>query len=420
MTGSGGVLSRWWAHRSTPRIMDAAFAVGLFGVVGLPSVAVTLSQGAGTIPTTVGVLAGLTMPVALAWRRTNPVASSVTVYAAALAHVLAGQQLVFADNLIFVALFSVTVYGPLWARRTALGSAIFGCFLQAAMLTYRSDPSGLNSLVAGGTIFTLLSALVLTTWAIALVRRSRVELVERLAERAARLEVERDQQAQIATAAERTRIAREMHDIVAHSLSVVIAQADGGRYAAAADPTAATHALTTISETGRAALADMRRILGVLRSDDSDDGDLAPQPADADLEELVAHVRDAGLKVALVRMGTARAHPPGAGLTVYRIAQEALTNILRHAGPAAQATVLVQWTPTHLVLQIDDDGRGAAATSDGAGHGLLGMRERATMLGGTLTAGPRAGGGYRIRAEIPLPGASATYSFPPRPEDTPA
>src|SRR5690625_6822249 len=102
-------------------------------------------------------------------------------------------------------------------------------------------------------------------------------------------------------------------------------------------------------------------------------------------------------------MGTPRALPPGAGLTIYRIAQESLTNILKHAGPGASATVLVQWTPGSLVLQVNDDGRGAAAGSDGAGHGLLGMRERATMLGGTLTAGPRTGGGYRVRAEIPIP-----------------
>src|SRR5699024_4796117 len=209
-------------------------------------------------------------------------------------------------------------------------------------------------------------------------------------------------------------------------LSVIIAQADGGRYAAATSPEAATHALTTISETGRDALADMRRILGVLRDDGQGDTALAPQPAQADLDTLVTHVRDAGLEVSLVRMGTPRALPPGAGLTIYRIAQESLTNILHDALPISSATVLVQWTPGSLVLQVDDDGRGAAASSDGAGHGLLGMRERATMLGGTLAAGPSTGGGYRVRAEIPIPAGAPQAPVPgqdgpaPPPQPPPA
>ncbi|MBZ2197557.1 sensor histidine kinase [Ruania sp. N2-46] len=352
----------------------------------------------------VGGLASLVMPVAIGWRRSHPVHSSVVVYAAALAHFLAGAPLIFADSLIFVALYSVTVYGPMWARRTALGSALLGCLILSGYYAATSGQAPVHLLLVAGAAMAFLSALVMITWAIAMVRKARVDQVESLADRAARLEIERDQQAKIATAAERARIAREMHDIVAHSLSVVIAQADGGRYAASADPEAATRALTTISETGRAALADMRRILGVLRSDDPRDGDLIPQPDDSDLDTLAEHVRDTGLQVSVVRVGQARALPPGAGLTVYRIAQEALTNILKHAGPGAHATLLVQWTPIGLVLQIDDDGRGAAATTDGAGHGLLGMRERTAMLGGTLATGPRPGGGYRVRAEIPLPG----------------
>src|SRR5690606_14187791 len=144
-----------------------------------------------------------------------------------------------------------------------------------------------------------------------------------------------------ATQAERTRIAREMHDIVAHSLSVVIAQADGGRYAAKTSPEAAEHALLTISETGRAALADMRRILGVLRTDGHDANDLVPQPADTDVATLVTSMKDT-LPVSLIEMGTPRALPPGTGATIYRIAQESLTNILKHGGPEVKATVLMQ------------------------------------------------------------------------------
>src|SRR5665811_1476872 len=196
---------------------------------------------------------------------------------------------------------------------------------------------------------------------------------------------------------DRARIAREMHDIVAHSLSVVIAQADGGRYAAGKDPAAAERALGTTAETGRAALADMRRLLGVLRpsagpSTSEATGerprpgvlpgvggrtgpagdlrsagraapvpDLVPQPAVDDVAGLVAHVRDSGVRVSLVRMGTPRTLPPGTGLTVYRICQESLTNVLKHAGPASTATVLLQWAAASLVLEVTDDGRGAAA-----------------------------------------------------------
>lgn len=403
--------------RTSPFVVDAIVAAALTFTLGMLSVAVGISTSS-TVGGTVAALTSLGMPAALAWRRTRPVGSAIAVYAMALAHVLAGVILTGSDLVIFVALYSVTVYGPVWARRTALGSALFGCLIVGGWYLYYSyGPFEVRSVVSALTVAGLLGALVLASWAIGLMRRARVVQIETLAERAARLELERDQQAQIATAAERARIAREMHDIVAHSLSVIIAQADGGRYAAATSPEAATHALTTISETGRDALADMRRILGVLRDDGQGAAALAPQPAQADLDALVAHVRDAGLAVSLVRMGTARPLPPGAGLTIYRIAQESLTNILKHAGPGANATVLLQWAPTSLVLQVDDDGRGAAAVSDGAGHGLLGMRERAAMLGGSLSAGPRPGGGYRVRAEIPVP-AGAPEAQPLRPPNT--
>ncbi|MDD9208027.1 histidine kinase, partial [Georgenia sp. 10Sc9-8] len=197
-------------------------------------------------------------------------------------------------------------------------------------------------------------------------------------------------------------------------LSVVIAQADGGRYAARSDPAAAERALTTISETGRSALADMRRILGVLRGSGTLDhaGERLPQPVDADLDSLVAQVRSSGLAVSVVRSGTARPLPPGVGLSVYRIVQEALTNVLKHAGPAARATVTLGWTPTSVVLQVEDDGRGAAATDDGAGQGLVGMRERVALFGGWLDTGPRPGGGFRVRAAIPVAPNDASVASP--------
>lgn len=403
-----------WEHRHRLGI-DLTLTVAT-GLTVVP-VSAAASESGGT-----GFAAGFVWScllwAPLAWRRRSPVASVVAVYVAGLAHLVLGTPtFLIADLAVLIALYSVTVHGPRWAHRTAIVSAIVGGLVLACTMAvqyvWASDPAQL----AGSALlmWVFCSACAVATWAFGLMRRSRRETIGALRDRAERLERERDQQARIATAAERTRIAREMHDIVAHSLSVVVAQADGGRYAAAGDPDAATRALATIAETGRAALADMRRLLGVLREPEGESGTpgaagapFTPQPAAEDVEQLVEQVRASGVRASLVRMGTPRPLPPGIGLTVYRICQEALTNVLKHAGPDPAVTVLVQWQPAALVLEVTDDGRGASADSDGAGHGLLGMRERATMVGGRLSAGPRPGGGFRVRAELPLPGAPAS------------
>ncbi|WP_146842845.1 sensor histidine kinase [Cellulomonas composti] len=359
--------------------------------------------------------------VPLAWRRVRPTASAAAVYAVGLTHLVYGPAILPADLAVLVALYSVTVHGPRWAHRTAIALALVAStVVPAVVLDAFYDPAGAIVLAL------LIATSSLAAWAFGLVRRARRETLEALVDRAQRLEVERDQQALIATAAERARIAREMHDIVAHSLSVMIAQADGGRYAAQADPAAATRALGTIGETGRAALTDMRRLLGVLRSDAGTDtragerpgvlpahtsdepeagaGGTTPQPSEAQIPQLVEQVQASGAHVSFVRLGTPRSLPPGVGLTVYRIAQEALTNVLKHAGPGPRVTVVVQWRPESIELDVADDGRGASAVSDGLGNGLRGMQERATMFGGTVTVGPRPGGGFRVRAHIPTPG----------------
>jgi len=399
---------QWW-ERLTEWREAHHFPIDALGTAFLAIVVPPISrtmEGSSSGWITIWALA---MVLPLAWRRTHPVASVVAVYTVGLLHVVLGLPLIMpADIAVLVALYSVTVYGPRWAYRTAIVSALVG-----------SGVSGISFMVNGRTlsdpgsaIFTagFLGTSALAAWAFGLVRRSRRETISALVDRAHRLEVERDQQALIATTAERNRIAREMHDIVAHSLSVIIAQSDGGRYAAQSDPEAAVRSLATISETGRAALADMRRLLGVLRGDEprgSGTAAVGPQPAVADLDSLIEQVRGSGLRVSLVRMGAPRPLPPGAGLTVYRICQESLTNILKHAGPDPAVTVMVQWLPASLAIEVSDDGRGASANDDGAGKGLLGMRERAAMFGGTVVAGPRAGGGFRVSAEIPLPPTAA-------------
>ncbi|GAA1989099.1 sensor histidine kinase [Isoptericola halotolerans] len=418
----------------------------------------TLAFGLFVLSTTTPVLAPWAIDVAgtvwsvltvapLAWRRTRPVASAVAVYAVALAHLLAGYPLLFPSDLaVLAALWAVTVYGPTWAHVTAIASTVVGSFLIGPVVAVQQQStSALNELAA----VSMFSAVIgLAVWALAVVRRQRRVTLDALRDRAERLEIERDQQTRIATAAERARIAREMHDIVAHSLSIVVAQADGGRYAASQDPAAAVRSLDVISETGRAALSDMRRLLGVLREDEprqeggpaeggtgptaggpdrpsttgggarpgrvpsSGAAPLTPQPDDADLAALVAQARDAGTRVSLVRVGRARRLPPGAGLTLHRVVQEALSNVRKHAGPDPRVTVVQRWESANVVLEIADDGRGASAGSGDAGYGLVGMRERAAMFGGTLTAGPRPGGGWRVRFTMPVPATA-----PPEPLD---
>ena len=359
----------------------------------------------------------------LAWRRVRPTASAAVVYLVGLAQLVSVPGILPADVAVLVSLYSVTVHGPRWAHR----AAISGALLSAVVLPLRLVPDYYADAII--VICMLVTTSSLTVWAFGLVRRSRRETLEALVDRAQRLEKERDQQAKIATSAERARIAREMHDIVAHSLSVVIAQADGGRYAAQVDPQAASRALETIADTGRAALTDMRRLLGVLRSEDGQlratadgpgvlpepaVGQTAPQPGESDIGRLIEQVRLSGAHVSLVRLGEPRPLPPGVGLAVYRITQESLTNVLKHAGPAARVTVVVQWHPDAIELDVADDGRGASADSDGLGQGLRGMHERAAMFGGEVTAGPRKGGGFRVRARLPFPRGGRPGAAAPR------
>lgn len=206
---------------------------------------------------------------------------------------------------------------------------------------------------------------------------------------------------ELAASQERARIAREMHDVVAHTLSVVVAQADGGRFAGRADAAAALRSLETIADVSRSALTEMRALLGVLRDTDGEVA-MGPQPSLSDIPALVASTREGGLDASFVTTGTPRPLPIGAGLAAYRIVQEAITNVLKHAGPSPHAFVQLQWESDALAIVVSDDGRGAAARRDGAGSGIAGMAERATVFGGTLSAGPRAGGGFVVRARLPL------------------
>jgi signal transduction histidine kinase len=204
------------------------------------------------------------------------------------------------------------------------------------------------------------------------------------------------EEARIAAAEERARIARELHDVVAHSMSTIVLQA-GAERVNLPDAQRSTHeTLSSIERTGREALAEMRRLVGILRADD--EAARSPQPSLDRLDELIERVRRAGLDVELHREGTPAELAPGLDISAYRIVQEALTNALKHAGDA-RARVVVGYRPDAVEIEVVDDGRGGAA--NGQGHGLIGLRERVSVFGGTLDAGPREGGGFRVHAVLP-------------------
>ena len=435
-------LDQW--TRLHPVRTDVMAAAALFTVlVALPWIALgpMVAPDPQGRQTAVSLLAGAGMVLPWAVRRVRPVASAAVVTAAAVLHLLAGPE--FSLSLLMVPLTvynlaanaprSISVAGLLTGLVGGVANGVKVWLFPAQFVT----PDGLTVRSPAEPLAMVIMAIgcglmVLTAWAFGDVVRNRRLTVRALEDRAHRLEVQSRQERELAAADERSHIAREMHDIVAHSLQVVISQADGARYAAAAKPALAVTALETIGQTGRSALADMRQLLGVLRetgetvagvpgvtdddarrpaADASPDGrgtrlppGRRPQPRLADLPALVETMRLSGLEVSLLETGTPRrALPAGGELAAYRIVQEALTNTLRHGGPDADAFVTLAWTARGLDLQIDDDGRGAAAdpATRGSGQGLRGAAERAALFGGTLETGPRVGTGYRVSAHLP-------------------
>jgi signal transduction histidine kinase len=226
----------------------------------------------------------------------------------------------------------------------------------------------------------------------------------RLRELATALAAEREERARVAVAAERGRIARELHDVVAHAISVIAVQADAAGRLLQHDPPRAGEPLQAIQTTARGALGEMRQLVGLLRLNEGE-APLTPQPGLANLDQLAAEARGTGLPVTVDVRGRVRALPVTVDLAAYRIVQEGLTNVRKHAGAAA-ARVSIRYEPDRLAVEISDDGRGAGAAS-GGGHGLIGVRERVVLLGGDLHTGPAAGGGFVLRARLPLPAPPA-------------
>jgi signal transduction histidine kinase len=347
-------------------------------------------------PRLVNAVLLLLVALPLAWRRRAPLP------VVAIVAVTGGVQAVFFDHstqpstelwlAVLIALYSVAAHGQ--RRDAVLGGALVAAATLA--IDVRHLAAGERSV---GEVWSEW-ALFLGVWLLGRYLSGWRLKARQHAERAERLELDREERARAAVAQERSRIARELHDIVAHAISVVVVQARGGRRMLTVDPDEAREAFDAIEGTGRQALVELRRLLGMLRRLDEQPA-LAPQPGLRRLGELVEQVQEAGLPVQVAVEGEAVELPPGVDLSAYRIVQEALTNALKHAGPAT-ARVVVRYHPADLELEISDDGHGAAS-GDGAGQGLIGMRERVALYGGEFASGRGAEGGYLVRALLPLP-----------------
>ncbi|MFC8303221.1 sensor histidine kinase [Specibacter sp. NPDC057265] len=341
--------------------------------------------------------------VPLAWRRTRTVWAGGAIAAVALLQWAVGVQPMAANLAVPLILYALAAFGPRWASLGGLALALAGSVLLVTRYFYQLTLFTLGELPYALVIIFMVWVLVLFSWTAGDLTRTKRLREQALSDRAHRLEIEAQHERALAASDERAHIAREMHDIVAHSLSVIITQADGARYAAVAHPEIAPETLATIAATGRSSLQEMRRLLGVLRGDA--EVSTRPLPGLADLDELLLGIRATGLAVTCTLSGEARRQlPPGAELSAYRVVQEGLTNVIKHAGPNAVATVNLIWNARGLEITVQDNGRGGErgdAADAGTGNGLRGMAERIKLYDGTLSAAPLSGGGFGIAAFIP-------------------
>jgi signal transduction histidine kinase len=370
--------------RKHPMLVDTGLAFVL-GVISLPS------DGLRYAPLT------LLMVVPVAFRRRVPIWALAVCLACAISQ-LFGPGPAPSDLAVLVLIYTIAAYRPRRYSVPALVVCLLGAVVATVAWTPLQQDGRLDGLYAGALLF---GGSALVAWTIGDSMRFRRGYYAALEERAARLEADRHVQAKMAAAAERARIARELHDVIAHHVSVMVVQADGAGYAMRSDPAKAEAALAAISSTGRQALTEMRALLGVLRTA-SDQAALAPLPGLAELRELLDQARTAGLAVSYTLSGTPRELPEGAELAAYRVVQESLTNTRKHAGPDASASVALCYEPDGLVVEVTDNGV-ASPGGDNAGNGLAGMRERVEMYGGTVQAGPLPNGGFGVLARLPCP-----------------
>jgi signal transduction histidine kinase len=364
-----------------------ALGLGLFGAVA--------SQGMADGPTGplwFDLLAVVAIVTPLFFRRRFPFGAPIAVGAAVGLTAFVDERLVPKDFIPFLAgCAAVFLVGLLRERRLAIAGIVLAIGVEA-LVAYRDPLKNLSAFIATCIVFGLI-------WTVAFALGRKFEEADEAKKRAAQAEREREERARTAVTEERARIARELHDVVGHSVSVMTVQASAVRRLLRPEQEREREALLIVERTGREALAEMRRMVGVLRRPEEGPA-LAPQPSLEHLGRLVEQAREAGLSVELRVEGDPQPLSAGVDLTAYRLVQEGLTNALKHAR-AERAQVVVRYGDGDLEVTVSDDGRGAGS-DDGGGHGLVGMRERVAVFGGELEAGSRAEGGYRLRAKLPV------------------
>jgi signal transduction histidine kinase len=377
-----------------PRILDGLIALGFAVLIELQFI---FGDQPGQEADAVNLIGGLALTAPLAWRRRAPVAMICAFVVTGVANEALGGGL-----------FSFPASGG-HGEIPPFATLLTGAVAFHALGDHAEDRQARVGLALGlaglwaivivsgqvdfGSLF-FSTALAVTPWLVGRVTRARNL-------RLAAAEREQEQRMRLALSDERARIAREFHDVVAHSVGVMVVQAQGARRVLDRDPGRAREALESIEQTGRTALADMRRSLGVLRSDDAVPA-LEPQPGLDDLDRLLDQAREGGLTVDVAVEGEARSLPQGVDLSAYRIVQEALTNTIKHAGPV-RSQVTVRYGERELEVEVSDDGPGLSANGGSeSGHGLVGMRERIASHGGELRTGPGPDGGFIVRASLPL------------------
>lgn len=389
------------ADRRRPWLLDTA--VVLFAVAAAPPDLLAYGPGRSRpvgdgLPVAVVLAVAVVLVLPLWWRRRAPVAAFVVSVPACLVSWSLGLG-PDAALVLLVALFNLALHGSPRAVRWAIPVTVLGWALIVVLVVPWTDKAAVLVLSIGTGIGAV---------ALGLTFRIRRLYLSALRDRAAQREIERDQRVQLAAAAERAQVAREMHDILGHNLSVMVSLADGAAVLAARDPGRTGQALRLIGDTGRQAMGELRRVLGMLGESPEQGTPRSPQPGVRDLETLLGGVRAAGLTVTYRAGGPLGELDSGLQLTVYRVVQEALTNTLKHAGPGAAAEVEVTVEDGWVRVRVTDTGslshrRALFAGGDG-GHGLVGIRHRAALYDGAVTAGPRAGGrGWIVEVLIDLP-----------------
>ncbi|WP_018352340.1 sensor histidine kinase [Longispora albida] len=369
-------------------LFDSALLFGLF----LLTVLSALPEGGGGADS---LVLGLPMVVALAFRRHYPTPACAVVALLALTQTLSGFQVMPYDVAVLIAAYSVVKYAKRLIEGIFAGLALLVGVVLASL--ENADANWETVMASGVTLISVCAGV----WFAGLNARTRRLYVRNLEDKASTLEREREHLARIAVGEERNRIARELHDIVAHSLAVMIVQADGARYVLDSSPETARTALQTIGDTGRQSLEEMRRLVSVLRDSGQPERNV---PVLDQLDVLIERSFAAGLVIQRVDRGQPRPLPQAQQLTAYRIVQEALTNSLKHAGAGTNVSLTLEWLPSALNIAVIDDGGGKVASPIGSGgHGLVGMRERVTLYGGELIAKPRLVGGFEVIASLPLP-----------------